>query len=166
MLRGFRTIALLVLITLGIGCTVGPAWQNQAGGAGWRLLGTFQGPENERDAVRVATTDIEWTDLWSVLGDDAMAPLLDDEIAVSFAYSRLIGCEELRLDGVVIDHAAHRVYSVATDPVLFRPTECTIAYAFPVVFIVALNRDALPPGPFAVMLSEKGESSVAVDLHP
>ncbi|MDP8904218.1 MAG: hypothetical protein M3N29_02680 [Chloroflexota bacterium] len=143
-------------------------WANAEGGPGWRLLaaGISRGGGVEPYSVRVATSDAEWQQLWSETDRVNPRPEIDpaQEIAVLFAEGIGSSCPEVRLDGVVIDHASRLVHSVTSDP--FAPRACTADLVGAAFFVVALSRDALPESPFTVRLSEQHDEGVEVDLRP
>jgi hypothetical protein len=147
-------------------------WANAESGPGWRLLAAgikHGGDEGYR--VRTATTDQEWQELWTHM--DAVNPIpeldIDQEIVVSFGHAIGSSCQEMRLDGVVIDAARQLVYSQASDPL--GPRACTSDLAGAAFFLVALDRAGLPESPFKVQVEERvvcggceGSEQVIVDL--
>ncbi len=60
-------------------------------------------------------------------------------------------CPQIRLDDVVIDVERRLVHADFSHP--GAPSECT-SDANPHAYIVALERDALPPSPFTVQVFE------------
>lgn len=129
------------------------AWANVTEGEGWRLLTTGLASGNEAFTVRAATDAAEWDALWAALGLDAERPEVDlvSEVVVSFAHGIGSSCSELRLDAVPM--GAGVVYSVTSDPL--APRACTTDLVASVVFVVAIERAALPGDGFTLRLSER-----------
>jgi hypothetical protein len=124
-------------------------WANAKSGDGWRLLAT--GDElGEAYRVRAARTPSEWKDLWRAIRIDGERPGVDlhDEVVVSFGHGLSRSCPELRLDDVVIEGGV--VYSVTSDPLV--PRNCTDDLSAAGVFVVALDRGALPADGFTLQL--------------
>jgi hypothetical protein len=124
-------------------------WANAESGDGWRLLAT--GDElGEAYTVRAARTASEWEGLWRAIGIDGERPAvdLDDDVVVSFGHGLSRSCPELRLDDVVIEGGV--VYSVTSDPL--APRNCTDDLSAAGVFVIALDRDALPADGFTLRL--------------
>jgi hypothetical protein len=128
-------------------------WQNATGGEGWRLLASGRASASEAYRVRAATSDREWTDLWAAIGLGGRAPDVDlaTEVVVTFAQGIGSGCTELRLDGVAIGDRT--VFSQTSDPL--APRACTADLAGAAIFVVAVERSALPPDGFVLQLSEQ-----------
>ena len=126
------------------------AWSNVADDAGWRLLAAGDAGGGEAYTVRAATDAASWESLWSALALDGARPevALEDEVVVSFAHGIGSSCRETRLDGVVIEGGV--VFSVTSDPL--APRNCTDDLVGAAVFVVALDRTALPEDGFTLRL--------------
>lgn len=124
-------------------------WSNVAEGDGWRLLATGQS-ESDAYTVRAATDAAEWNDLWAAIGLGGEAPPVDleGEVVVSFGHGIGSSCPELRLDDVEI--AGEVVFSRTSDPL--SPRGCTADLVGAAVFVVAIERNALPEGGFTLQL--------------
>ena len=128
-------------------------WANVASGDGWRLLATGQ-ETSEAYTVRAATTPEDWDTLWAAaMGVDGDQPAvdLDAEVVVSFGHGLSQSCAELRLDDVVIEGGV--VLSVTSDPL--APRACTTDLSAAPVFVVAMQRDALPADGFTLLLDAR-----------
>jgi hypothetical protein len=124
-------------------------WSNVAGGDGWRLLVAGEAGA-EAYTVRAATDAAEWNEVWSTIGlDGEPAPVaFEDEVVVSFGHGIGSSCPEVRLDAVEID--GDLVFSRTSDPL--APRGCTADLAGAAVFVVAIERDALPDDGFTLQL--------------
>lgn len=124
-------------------------WSNVAEGDGWRLLAAGRS-EGDAYTVRAATDAAEWTEMWAAIGLDGEAPSVDiaEEIVVSFGHGIGSSCPELRLDAVEI--AGEVVFSRTSDPL--APRGCTADLVGGAVFVVAIDRDALPDDGFTLQL--------------
>jgi hypothetical protein len=133
-------------------------WHNVASGEGWRLVDVVRAHGNEAYLVRAATDPQALAVLWKSLGTDAERPEIDfeREILVTFAHGLGSSCPELRLDGVAIEDGL--VYSRTSDPL--APRACTADLVAAEMFVVALDRDALPGDGFTLRLrpDDLGES--------
>jgi hypothetical protein len=157
-----RTSRLLLLALVVVGCSmVGPdpsAWRDRTSGDGWLLIAkeTVRGPD--RAYVVHAATDLAgYRELWRDIGLAGLRPDVDMDrnVVVSLAHGIGSSCPELRLDDVVIDGAD--VYSVASDPILdprgsARP--CTADLVGAVIFVVAIDSEALPEDGFTLWLTD------------
>ncbi|MFK5582384.1 hypothetical protein [Serinicoccus sp. LYQ131] len=124
-------------------------------GEGWRMLGQDQTGEAYRTGV--ATTDDQLDQLWALAGLEGEPATVewDSEIAVWFGAVYGGGCP-VRMDGVVVAgdllHAdlvvPNEVYGCNHD-------------ANPHAFVVAVQRQQLPEGPFRVQLEDRDPSSGA-----
>jgi hypothetical protein len=130
------------------------AWQNREVGEGWRLLAAGRTPGHAY-AVRVATDEPSWAELWDELALEQERPAVDFDAEVVAMFGHGIGssCPEVRLDDVVIDAATSVVYSITSDPL--GPRACTADLVGAAVFVVAVSRDAVPASPFIVQLSDR-----------
>lgn len=126
-------------------------WAHAEAGDGWRLLTAGQAGGDEAFTVRAATDQAELRELWDALaiGGDLPAADLDDEVVVSFAHGIGSSCSELRLDDVVVRDGV--VFSVTSDPL--APRGCTADLVGAVVFVVAVQRAALPADGFTLQLA-------------
>jgi hypothetical protein len=77
---------------------------------------------------------------------------LDSEVIVSFGHGLSQSCPELRLDDVVIQDGV--VFSVTSDPL--SPRGCNDDLSAAAVFVVAIDRAALPANGFTLQLSRDG----------
>jgi hypothetical protein len=125
-------------------------WSNVAEGEGWRLLVAGEAGGGEAYTVRAATDEAGWDEMWTAIGLGAERPLVafEREVVVSFAHGIGSSCPELRLDGVEIHGAV--VFSRTSDPL--APRGCTADLVGAAVFVVAIERDALPEGGFTLQL--------------
>ena len=130
-------------------------WRNAEAGEGWRLVTFGETDNGEAYNVRAAVDAASWETMWGEVGLGDAAPDIDwdSEVAVSFAYGIGSSCREIRLDDVVIDRTERLVHSVTSDPL--APRACTADLVAAHVFIVALDRSALPTSPFTVQLQEQ-----------
>lgn len=128
------------------------AWSNAVEGEGWRLIADGQAAGTEGYVVRAATDDAEYADLWEAIGLAGDAPEVDlaSEVVVSFGHGIGSSCPEVRLDDVVIQPDV--VFSVTSDPL--EPRACTADLVGAAMFVVAIERDAVPDG-FTLWLNEQ-----------
>jgi hypothetical protein len=119
-------------------------------GQGWRLLADDLTGESYRTGV--GTDDGQYESLWRLVGLTGERPPVDfdQEIVVWFGAVYGSSCP-IRLDDVAfdLDHDPPLVYAVTVSPGSLGV--CT-ADANPHAFVVAIDRSALPEGPFAVQL--------------
>jgi hypothetical protein len=119
-------------------------------GENWRLLADAQG-EGESYRTWVATDESSYAALWDQIGLSQTRPPVDFDRDVVIWFGAVFGssCPDLRLDDVVVDHDQSLVYAdiVLVDP----PVACTDD-ANPHAYVVALERQALPQGPFRIQL--------------
>jgi hypothetical protein len=127
-------------------------WENVAAGEGWRLLAAGEAGGEEAYTVRAATDEAAWHEMWTAIGLDGEPPPVDfeNEVTVSFGHGIGSSCPEMRLDGVEVGGGV--VFSRASDPL--APRNCTADLVGAAVFVVALDRDALPADGFTLQLSE------------
>jgi hypothetical protein len=132
-------------------------WANVEAGDGWRLLATGD-ERGEAYTVRGATTVAEWEALWEAVGIEGERPEvdLDVEVVVSFGHGLSRSCPELRLDELVIEEGV--VFTVTSDPL--APRGCDADLSAAAVFVVALDRDAVPAHGFTARLERDSQ------LHP
>jgi hypothetical protein len=127
-------------------------WANVANGPGWRLLAAGQASHLDAYTVRAATDAAEWEPMWESIGLEGEAPAVDfdEEVAVSFGHGIGSGCPEMRLDGV---ETGVVVFSRTSDPL--GPRACTDDLVGSAVFVVAVERSALPDDGFTLQLGEE-----------
>jgi hypothetical protein len=137
-------------------------WRNAEAGDGWRLLDVLEGSGDEAFTVRAATDRAALVDLWSAVGGTGNPPAIDfeREVVVSFAHGIGSSCPELRLDGVEL--GAGLVTSEVSDPL--APRACTADLVGAVVFVVAIERSALPADGFRLALTENFGETIEVPL--
>ena len=125
-------------------------WSNVADGDGWRLLAAGQAGGAEAYTVRAATDAADWSEMWTTLGLGGEAPpvAFEDQVVVSFGHGIGSSCPELRLDAIEIGDGV--VFSRTSDPV--APRNCTADLVGAAVFVVAIERDALPDDGFTLQL--------------
>ena len=128
------------------------AWANAVEGEGWRLIADGQAAGTEGYVVRAATDDAEYADMWEVIGLGGDAPAVDlaSEVVVSFGHGIGSSCPEVRLDDIVIESDV--VFSVTSDPL--EPRACTADLAGAAMFVVVIERDAVPDG-FTLWLNQQ-----------
>ena len=126
-----------------------PEGPQPEGGDGWRLLGNASG-QGQAYRTGIGWDDASYADLWQLSGLPGEPPPVDFESEVAIWLGAVTGssCPNLRLDDVVVDEAAALVYG---ELVLLDVGGCTDDI-FPVTFVVALERERLPAGPFAIQL--------------
>ena len=117
-------------------------------GEGWRLLGADHSGAAYRTGV--ATTPAQYDRLWAESGVSGDPPAVDfdREIVIWFGAVYGSGCE-VRLDDVSVD-ADNRL--VHADLVVPGVHQACPSDANPAAYVVALERDRLPEGGFAVQL--------------
>ncbi|MBO1751451.1 hypothetical protein J4G33_06500 [Actinotalea sp. BY-33] len=117
-------------------------------GEGWRLLGHAEGA-GEPYRTGVATTEEQLVKLWGKSGLTPPAPPVDweQEVVVWFGAVWGSGCP-VRLDGIVTTGSTLHGEIVTPG----APGACN-ADANPHAFVVAVERSALPAGPFQVQLT-------------
>lgn len=148
-------------------------WTQPTEGPGWRLFGVF---DTELPyAVAIAVDDAQLAAEWERYGLPGDPPAWDPSREVVIILSDGIGstCTELRMDAVVLDADAGLVHGVFSDP--FQPRGCTADLAGGKTFVVAVERDLLPPSPFTIRIHEdpigcepdcgSGPSTLDVDLR-
>jgi hypothetical protein len=137
-------------------------WRNVESGNGWRLLDVLAGPGDEAFTVRAATDRAALAELWGAVGGTGNPPDVDleREVVVSFAHGIGSSCPELRLDGV--DLGGGLVTSEVSDPL--APRACTADLVGAVVFVVAIERSALPADGFRLALTESFGETIEVPL--
>lgn len=170
-------VAALAAIVV-VGCSPGfdgsdpGEWSNRTSGDGWRLLANGRVDADEAYLVRAATDEAGYAGIWRELTLAGSAPPADlsEEVVVSFAQGIGSSCPELRLDDVMIDDG--EVSAAMSDPIVDEfgsPRACTADLVGAVVFVVALQRDAVPADGFVLWLSEAAKpytEPIEVELEP
>jgi len=123
-----------------------PEGPQPSAGEGWRLLG--QGLTGQTYRTGVATTPEQLTELWAETGVRGAIPQVDFESEVAIWFGAVYGSgQEIRMDRVVVDGD-----TVHGDFVVPGPQVGGHDDANPHAYVVALDRDLLPEGPFRVQL--------------
>ena len=137
-------------------------------GDGWVLLGYEQG-HGPAFETGIATDQQQYLDLWEEVGLDGAAPAVDftDDIVVWFSEGHGSSCPDLRMDQVIVDVERAQVYPFIVMP--GGPIGCTDDLAGAYQFVAAVERKALPEGPFEIGLGGGGgelfrSMQVGVDL--
>ncbi|MGF1616614.1 MAG: hypothetical protein ACFCU2_02230 [Acidimicrobiia bacterium] len=91
--------------------------------------------------------------MWEPIGLQSSLPHVDFETEIVVWFGAVYGssCPDIRLDDVIVDGAL--VYAEIGLP--NPPVACT-ADANPHAYVVAIDRDRLPKGPFAIQLDANG----------
>jgi len=124
-------------------------------GEGWRLLGADHSGETYRTGV--ATTQEQYEALWtdSGVGGDRPAVDFEDDIVIWFGAVYGSGCE-VRLDDVSVDLGRWLIYAELVVPGVHQACPSD---ANPAAYVVALERERLPEGRFAVQLDPEDPPS-------
>jgi hypothetical protein len=123
----------------------GPQLQS---GEGWRLLGEDLVGTAYRTGV--ATDAEQYAELWSLSALEGSAPDVDFETEIVVWFGAVYGSScPIRLDDVVIDTDRTLLYGDFVFP--GNPAVCT-SDARPHSYVVAIERSALPAGPFSIQL--------------
>jgi hypothetical protein len=131
----------------GVPVPVGP---QPPAGDGWRLLD--EGLVGEVYRTGIATNDDQYAVLWQGAGLTTARPPVDFATEVVVWFGAVYGSScPIRLDDVVVD--------TGHDPALVHPvtvvpggTGACTADANPHAYVVGIDRDRLPSGPFAIQL--------------
>lgn len=119
-------------------------------GDGWRLLADEK-RKGEAYRTWIATDDGSYAELWEEIGLTGPRPAVDFDREVVIWFGAVFGssCPHLRLDDVVVDDGQALVHGeiVNVDP----GVACT-ADANPHAYVVAVEREKLPTGPFRIQL--------------
>ena len=128
-------------------------WANVPDGEGWRLLAAGEAGPEDAYVVRAATDAAAWAEMWSAIGLEGGPPAVDftEEVVVSFGHGISSTCREVRLDGVGIEDGV--VFSQTSDPL--SPRNCTLDLRGAAVFLVAIERSALPGDGFTLRLARE-----------
>ncbi len=120
-------------------------------GDGWRLLGEDLVGSAYRTGV--ATNVDQYADLWSLSGLTTSPPEVDFETEIVVWFGAVYGSScPIRLDDVVIDTERALVHGDFVVP--GDPSICT-GDARPHSYVVAIDRSALPAGPFSIQLDSE-----------
>lgn len=123
----------------------------------YRLVAAFDRGAQWAYTVRVATSDAEWSALWTELSPGLAEPEIDLATNIAVVFADGTGgpgnCSERRLDGVVIDPALALVFARIVDPL--APRGCDAMLGGSSVFVVALARAVVPQPPVTIQLSEE-----------
>lgn len=132
--------------------TVPPPGPQPQEGDGWRLLAD-EAPAGEAYRTGIATDPGNLEALWESVGLETPLPDVDFETEIAVWFGAVYGssCPDIRLDDVVVDGGL--VYAVIVLP--NPPAACT-ADANPHAYVVAIERNKLPEGPFAIQLDSDG----------
>jgi len=124
-------------------------------GEGWRLLGAAHSGATYRTGV--ATTQAQYDGLWAESGVSGDPPAVDfdREIVIWFGAVYGSGCE-VRLDDVSVDPDTSLVHAELVVPGVHQSCNSD---ANPAAYVVALERDRLPQGGFAVQLGPEDPPS-------
>lgn len=126
-----------------------PEGPQPTAGDGWRLLGHEQGA-GQAYRSGVATTDEQLATLWAQSGLDGEAPEVDWQAEVVVWFGAVYGSScPIRLDDVVVTGTTVRGELVVPGS---GPYSACTEDANPHAFVVAVDRDVLPAGPFVVQL--------------
>lgn len=132
--------------------TVPPPGPQPPAGPIWELLAAQKG------VGRTYHTQLAWNAeslavLWSDAGLDGEVPEVDFEAHIVIWFGAVFGqgCDNLRLDDVIVDGTLVYAEIVLPD----APVSCAMD-ANPYAFVVSLDRRALPSGPFAIQLDADG----------
>jgi hypothetical protein len=132
-----------------------PEGPQPQGGAGWRLLAD-QPLVGAAWATGLEVDQAGYEQLWAGLALDGEAPAVDfaTEIVVHFGPAVSGSCSEIRLDDVLVDRARSLLTADIVLPGKAGLGACT-SDARPYTYLVAVQRDALPPVPFTIRLSDE-----------
>lgn len=120
-------------------------------GDGWRLLADERAGQPYR--TWIAADEDGYVQLWESVGLSDEAPAVDfgTEVVIWFGAVYSGSCPDLRFEGVEVDHDRALVYADITYLDEAEGGPCT-ADANPRAYVVAVDRDVLPPGRFAIQL--------------
>ncbi|MDQ3468607.1 MAG: hypothetical protein M3487_02355 [Actinomycetota bacterium] len=119
-------------------------------GDGWRLLGDELVGQAHRTGI--ATHEEQYIELWRAIGMEGARPAVDFETEVAIWFGAVYGSScPIRLDDVVFELDVQRPLLSAVIVVPGGTGACT-ADANPHAYVVAVERDRLPPGSFAIQL--------------
>ncbi len=129
-------------------------------GDGWRLLADELAGQPYRTGI--ATDAATYARLWADIGLTGDRPSVDFETEVAIWFGAVYGssCPNLRLDDVVVDQERALVHAEIV--LVDAPMACTDD-ARPHAYVVAVDRSALPRGPFAIQLNAQGPPAGALE---
>jgi hypothetical protein len=148
-------------------------WTQPADGPGWRFLGVFD--TQLPYTVALAVDDGQLATEWQRYALPDAPPAWDPsgEVVIFLSVGRGSSCPELRLDAVVFETDPGLVYGEFSDP--FQPRGCTADLVGGKTFVVAVERDQLPPSPFRLQIRKdpigcepdcgSGPATLTVDLR-
>ncbi len=121
-------------------------------GDGWTLVDFRQGPPDTVYRTGVATDAEQLGELWQEAGMVGEAPAVDfgGTVVVWFSEPHGGNCHDLRLDDVLVDLEESLVHPLIVMP--DDPMMCNDDIAGAYQFLVALERERLPAGPFRIQL--------------
>ncbi|MBA3779313.1 MAG: hypothetical protein H0X16_08460 [Chloroflexi bacterium] len=119
-------------------------------GDGWRLLADEMGV-GQPYRTGIASDQASYAKLWTEIGLAGELPHVDfgSEVVIWFGAVYGSGCENIRLEDVVVDRERALVHAQIVLPGV--PQACNDD-ANPHAYIVAVDRARLPSGPFAIQL--------------
>ncbi len=128
--------------------TLPPPGPQPQEGEGWRLLAD-EAPAGDAYRTGIATDQGSLETLWEGIGLETPLPDVDFETEIVVWFGAVYGssCPDIRLDRVVVEGPL-----VYADIVLPNPPVACTDDANPHAYLVALERDRLPAGPFAIQL--------------
>jgi hypothetical protein len=131
------------------GAPVAEGPQRQAGD-GWRLLG--EGLVGETYRTGIATDEEQYAELWERAGPESPTPAVDFATEVVVWFGAVYGSScPIRLDDVAVDTGREVPLLHAVTVVPGGTGACT-ADGNPHAYVVAVERDRLPAGAFAIQL--------------
>lgn len=132
--------------------TLPPEGPQPPAGEGWTLL-VARKDVGRTYHTAIATDAGQLAEMWAEIGLEGVAPDVDFDTHVVIWFGAVYGsgCDDLRLDDVVISGAT--VHAEIVLPGV--PVACA-GDANPFAFVVAFERSMLPPGPFAIQLDADG----------
>lgn len=132
-------------------------------GDGWTLIG-YEHDSGPNYRTGAATDAGQLARLWRRSGVDGAVPDVDfdETIVVWFAIGHGSTCDELRMDDVVVDVEAATIYPRMVD--LEDNVGCTDDLAGAFQYLVAVDRDRLPPPPFVVQTGPPQEDAYGASM--
>jgi hypothetical protein len=153
-------VALLIAATL-MACRA-EGLEQPIGGDGWRLIGWARGGTPTAPLIG-ADAEAALSEMGMIRIAGTTPPPGHDEVSVLFTHAVSSSCPQVRLDGLRIDEGV--VEALLTDAAdSFHLGGCTDD-ANPVVWWLALERDALPPGTFTLRTEKAPDVTTTVDAE-